>query len=78
MTSSVGGGRGSPKSRRKEQNQLICDSDKGGSTNPKILRTAYIEAPDDVLLRGGNRAGSMSRCSGGRGRDLEGRLRGKY
>ena len=30
MTSAVGGGRGSPKSREKEQNQLICDSDKGG------------------------------------------------
>ena len=30
MTSVVGGGRGFPKSRRKEQNQLICDSDKGG------------------------------------------------
>ena len=30
MTSAVGRGRGSPKSRRKEQNQLICDLDKGG------------------------------------------------
>ena len=30
MSSAVGGMRGSPKSRRKEQNQLICDSDKGG------------------------------------------------
>ena len=29
MTSAVGGGRGSPKSRQKEQNQLICDSNKG-------------------------------------------------
>ena len=29
MTSVVDGGRGSPKSRRKEKNQLICDSDKG-------------------------------------------------
>ena len=45
MTSAVGGGRGSPKSRRKEQNQLICDSDKGGEgpKNPKILRTLYME-----------------------------------
>ena len=25
MTSAVGGGGGSPKSRRKEQNQLICE-----------------------------------------------------
>ena len=30
MTSAVGGGRWSPNSRQKEQNQLICDSDKGG------------------------------------------------
>ena len=30
MTSEVDGGRGIPKSRQKEQNQLICDSDKGG------------------------------------------------
>ena len=29
MTSAVDGGRGSPKSRQKEQNQLICDSDRG-------------------------------------------------
>ena len=29
MTSVLEGGRGSPKSRGKEQNQLICDSDKG-------------------------------------------------
>ena len=29
MTSAVGGGEGSPNSRQKEQNQLICDSDKG-------------------------------------------------
>ena len=28
--SAVGGGRGSPKSRQEEHNQLICDSDKGG------------------------------------------------
>ena len=33
MTSAVGGGGGSPKSRRKEQNQLICDSDKGEGVN---------------------------------------------
>ena len=29
MISAVAGGRGSPKSRRKEQNQLICGCDKG-------------------------------------------------
>ena len=40
MTSAVDGGRGSPKSRQKEQNQLICDSDRGeGVKNPKFLRT---------------------------------------
>ena len=41
----VGGG-GSPKSRWKEQNQLICDivTRGRGSTNPKMLRTYYIEA----------------------------------
>ena len=47
MTYALGGGRGSPKSRQKEQKQLICDSDKGerGSKNPKILWTSYMEAP---------------------------------
>ena len=39
------GGGGSPKSRRKEQNQQICDSDRGGPKNQKILRTSYVEAP---------------------------------
>ena len=29
MMSAVGGGGGSPKSRQKEQHQLICDSDRG-------------------------------------------------
>ena len=47
MTSAVSGGRGSPKSRQKKHNQLICDSDKGDGVkkNPKILRTSYMEAP---------------------------------
>ena len=49
MTSAVGGGGGSPKRRHMVQNQLICDSDKGGrgSKNPKMLRTSYMdmEAP---------------------------------
>ena len=46
MTSAMGGGGGSPKSRQKEQNQMICDNDKGeGVKNPKILRTSYMEAP---------------------------------
>ena len=30
MMSAVSGGGGSPKCRQKEQNQLICESDKGG------------------------------------------------
>ena len=47
MTFAAGGGGVSPKSRQKEENQLICDSDKGGGgqKNPKILRTSYMEAP---------------------------------
>ena len=48
MTSAMNGwGRGVPKSRKKEQNQLMFDSDKergGGTKNLKILRTAYMEA----------------------------------
>ena len=51
---------GSQKSRRKEPNQLICDSDKGrGSKNPKILRTSYMEAP--LLNRVHARALSLPR-----------------
>ena len=47
MTSVLEGGRGSPKSRGKEQNQLISVNDKGerGSKKPKNLRTSYMEAP---------------------------------
>ena len=50
MTAALRGGRGSPKSKRKEQNQLIYVGvhDKGGgrgSKNPKISRTSYLEAP---------------------------------
>ena len=41
MTSAVGGGRGFPKSRQKEQNQLISDSDTGAK-NSNILRMSYI------------------------------------
>ena len=46
MTSAVGGG-GFPKYRQKEQNQLICDSDKGGGSkkNQNILQTSCMEAP---------------------------------
>ena len=40
---------GSPKSRQKEQNQLIStfvrDKDGGGQKNPKNLRTSYVHAP---------------------------------
>ena len=47
MRSTVGGGRVPKKSRRKEQNQLICESDRGGEgvKNPEILRTSFMEAP---------------------------------
>ena len=45
-----GWGKGPPKIRWKEQNQLIFDSDKGeGVKNPKILRTSYMEAPQGQL-----------------------------
>ena len=39
---------GSPKSRRKEQNQLICDSDKGGRGS-KILRSHIWKPPWDSI-----------------------------
>ena len=42
MTSAVGGGGGWPKSRRKEQNQLMCDSDKGGEGVEKSDNFAYV------------------------------------
>ena len=39
-------GRGAPKSRQKEQNQLISVCDRGrGSKKPYILRTSYMEDP---------------------------------
>ena len=46
MTSAVGGGRGSPKSRQKEQNQLICDSDKGaGVKNSEYFADVIYGSP---------------------------------
>ena len=47
MTSAGGGGGRAPKSRRKEQNQLICDSDKGGGRQKirTFLRTSYTWKP---------------------------------
>ena len=45
MTSALEGGGGSPKSRQKEQNQLISVCVKGGGENPKFLRASYMEAP---------------------------------
>ena len=36
------GGGGSPKSRQKEQNQLLCDSDKGGEGVKKSLNFADV------------------------------------
>ena len=35
MTSAVGGGRVAPKSKRKKQNQLICDNDRGAGEEVK-------------------------------------------
>ena len=45
MTSTVGGGRGSPKSRQKEQNQLICDSDKGGVNKSENFADVIYGSP---------------------------------
>ena len=42
MMSVVGGGGGSPKSRQKDQNQLICDSDKGGEGVKKSKNFADV------------------------------------
>ena len=53
MTSAVGGGGRSPKSRRKEQNQLICDSDMGGGG--KIIRNFcghHIQSGASYLSQG--------------------------
>ena len=43
----IGGGRGSPKSRRNEQDQLFSVNDRRGrgSKIPKFLRTSYMEVP---------------------------------
>ena len=45
MASAVGGGRGSPKSRRKERGCMNTVCDKGGGGHPKILRTFYKYRP---------------------------------
>ena len=46
----VRSGRGSPKSRRKEQNQLISVCDKGGrgKKNAKSWRVSYMWKPPNV------------------------------
>ena len=41
MTSALKGGGVSPKSRRKEQNQLICDSDKGVVKSENFANVIY-------------------------------------
>ena len=45
MTSALGGGGGSQKSRQKEQNQLISVRDKWVSKNLKVSRTSYKYCP---------------------------------
>ena len=61
MTSAVG----EPKSRRKEHNQLIWDSDKGEEVkeNQKILLTSYMEDPNrrNNLLLPNDKMYSMGR-----------------
>ena len=51
MTSAVGGGEvGSPKSRQKKQNQLICDSDKGGEGQiSEIFAECHIWKPLNLI-----------------------------
>ena len=57
MTSAVGGGRGSPKSRQKEHGCLNSVCDKGGGVkNPKILRTSYKYRPFHEAHSGGFKA----------------------
>ena len=41
MTSTVGGGGGSRKSRWKEQNQLICNSGRGGKKSDNFADVIY-------------------------------------
>ena len=43
---------GSPKSRRKEQNQLFCDSDRGGKKKRKFCGR-HIWKPPSLLKRNG-------------------------
>ena len=51
MTSAMGGGKGSPKNKQKEQNQLICDSDKGGGVKKSENYADVIYgSPRTVLL----------------------------
>ena len=42
-------GRGSPKGRRKEQNQLIGDNDRVGVKNPNILQTSSKFGPIEEM-----------------------------
>ena len=48
VTSAVGGQRGSPKSRQKEQNQLICESDIGGSQKIRKFCGCHIWKPREA------------------------------
>ena len=41
MTSAVDGGKGSPKRRGKEPNQLICDSDRGVKISKSFADVIY-------------------------------------
>ena len=57
MTYALGGQMGVPKSSQMKQNQLIYVRDKGGGgKNPTILRTSYVDGPqedgDDSALTG--------------------------
>ena len=51
MTSAVGGGGGSQKNRQKEQNQLFCDSDRGGKKIREFFGRHIWKLPIRLSLR---------------------------
>ena len=55
------GGRGSPKSRQKEQNLLICDSDKGGGGKQNFADVFYGSHLTELVWGGGGVIHSLSK-----------------
>ena len=58
MTFAMGGGIGSPKSRGKEHNQLICDSEKGGEVVKKSQNCAAFSTHSMAEERAATKVGS--------------------